>query len=392
MTTPVTHGTTRDPAATDSPAAAAWSRLLERLKSAGEVITGPIGAIDGRERAEGFRHLTRLVSIGHEMLVEKGDPTRPAFTRWMRPWRKVFGDNPRTVYDAAIIDGRRTYVIRGQRGTSAYLGICLYATGEDGARRIAGNVDDTELTIRRDGAFELWLAPPDADVPAGADHLPCDPDVTDVMFRQYFVDHTREQEATYTIEAATDAGPPPPLTEDVIARRLDALGAWVHETVEVEATLSALSASATASVFRHGNEFVDGEGHHVEPSVDLAVIRKVMPTPSIQYAGQWFEDLGDDEALVVTGVAPRSRYWSIQLLSRWMESGDWEHHPVALTGHDVTVDANGRFRVVVAHTDPGVGNWLATTGLRSANLAVRALLAEKPLDVAFQRVALPLEG
>ena len=287
-----------------------------------------------------------------------------------------------------MVDGARTYVIRGHRGGTTYLGICAYGTAEDGARRIVGNLDDADLAIGEDGTFEVWVGPADADVPGGADHLVTEPDVTDLMVRQYVHDVDTEVEGTYAIHAADDAGPPPPLDEQSIARRLDQLGTWVRETIELEATLSALSASVTESVFRHGGEFVDREGQAVDPAIDVGVIRRVMPAPSIQYAGQWFDDLGDDEALVVTGVAPNCRYWSIQLLTRWMESGDWVHHPVFLTGRDVTLDDDGRFRVVVAHRDPGDGDWLATTGLRSANLAVRALRADDVLDVTFERVSL----
>ncbi len=376
----------------ETPAIAAWHRLCDALRAATDVITGPIGAVNERERAEGVRHLARLFSIGHEMLVEKGDVTRPAFTRWMRPWRKVFGDNPRTVYDAAMIRGTRTYVIRGHRGDSAYLGICVYGTSDDGGRRIVANIDDTDLSVADDGGFEVWVGPDETDVPAHAVHLVTEPDVTDLMVRQYFHDADREAEATYTITSAADVGPPPPLDEATIAARLDTLAAWILDTFEVEASLSALSASASTSVFRHGSELVDRDGAAVEPDIDLAIVRKVMPAPSIQYSGQWFDDLGDDEALVITGTVPTCRYWSIQLLTRWMESGDWVHHPVVLTGADIEADADGRFRVVVAHEDPGAGTWLATTGLRHANLAVRALLADDVLDVEFARVPLPLQG
>lgn len=374
---------------THSPAISAWHRLLDTLRDAGDVVTGPIGAEDEREHAEGVRHLLRLVSIGHEMIVEKGDPTRPEFTRWMRSWRKVFGDNPRTVYDAALIDGSATYVVRGTRGSSTYLGVCAYGTAEDGGRRIVANVDDTDLPLE-DGCFTVIVGPAGVSVPAGAAHLVTEPDVTDLMVRQYVHDPDGEELGEYTIEAVDDAGAPAPLDELTIARRLDAMGAWVRDVIELEASLSSLSASVSSSVFRHGGEFVDSEGQQVDPNVDLGIVRKVMPAASIQYSGQWFDDLGDDEALVITGTAPTCRYWSIQLLTRWMESGDWVHHPVFLTGQDVSVDDEGRFRVVVAHKDPGGVDWLSTTGLKNANIAIRALLADGVLDVEFARVALPL--
>jgi hypothetical protein len=361
----------------------AWERLLDRLRETAAIVTGPIGAKTDRERAEGFRHITRVLSIATEMLVEKGDPAHPAFTRWMTPYRKMYGDNPRTVYDAAVISADRRYRISGSRGTSAYLGFCLYATDDNGAKRIVGNLDDDELTIAPDGSYTVDL---------GGSGLPLDPATSEVMVRQYFVDPETEVEASYTIEVIPPAGPPPPLSPAELAARLDALGAYVHDTVEAETTLSALSASITTAVFRAGKEYVDAHGAPtdapVDASVDASVVVRVMPTPAIQYSGSWFDDLRDDEVLVITGTAPTCRYWSVQLLTRFMESGDWLHHPVFLTGRDIAVAPDGTFRVVVAHRDPGGGTWLSTTGIMSGNIAVRALKAEGTLDVRFSRESL----
>jgi hypothetical protein len=354
----------------------AWNRLLDKLRDTAAVVSGPLGAHTDRERAEGYRHITRVLSIATEMLVEKGDPEHPAFTRWMSPYRKMYGDNPRTVYDAAVIDTDHVYRISGTRGTSAYLGFCLYATDENGGKRIVGNLDDDELSIGEDGSFEVLL---------GGSGMPLDPRTSEVMVRQYFVDPETEVEATYTIETVPSAGAPGPLTEQQLAARLDALGSYVHDTVEAETTLSALSASITTAVFRAGSEYVDRHGAPTDPPLDASVVVRVMPTPAIQYSGSWFDDLGEDEVLVIEGTAPTCRYWSIQLLTRFMESGDWLHHPVFLTGSDIDVAADGSFRVVVAHTDPGTGNWIDTTGLTSANIAVRALKAEDTLDVGVYR-------
>jgi hypothetical protein len=354
----------------------AWEGLLGRLRDTAAIVTGPLGSRTAREEAEGFRHITRVLSIATEMLVEKGDPAHPAFTRWMTPHRKMYGDNPRTVYDAAIISPGNAYRIAGRRGTSAYLGFCLYATDPGGAKRIVGNVDDDELTVAPDGSFELLL---------GGPGLALDPATTEVMVRQYFVDHEVEQEATYTIDTVPPAQAPAPLTPAELALRLAALGSYVHDTVEAETTLSALSASISNAVFRAGSEYVDSHGAPTDPPLDASVVVRVMPTPAIQYSGSWFDDLRDDEVLVVEGTAPICRYWSIQLLTRFMESGDWLHHRVFLTGRDIDVAADGSFRVVVAHSDPRDGTWLATSGVTSGNIAVRALKAEGTLDVRFSR-------
>ena len=365
-----------------SEAAAAWDRLLERLSATAAIVAGPLGGRTDRERAEGYRHITRVLSIATEMLVEKGDPARPAFTRWMSAHRKMYGDNPGTVYDAAILSPEHTYRIAGNRGTCAYLGFCLYATTPEGGKRIVGNLDDDELDIAGDGSFELSIG---RDKPQQGAFLELDDETTEVMVRQYFVDPANEQQATYTIETVPPNKPPAPLTEAEIAARLDALGTYVHDTVEAETTLSALSASITTAVFRAGKEYVDKHGAPTDPPVDAAVVVRVMPTPAIQYSGSWFDDLGDDEVLVVEGTAPTCRYWSVQLLTRFMESGDWVHAPVFLSGKDIALADDGSFTIDIAHRDPGRGNWIDTTGLASGNVAVRALKAEGTLDVRFRR-------
>ncbi len=379
MTTPTSQG----------PAHAAFERWLESLRAAGEVIVGELGGKDERERAEGFRHVARVADVAREMIIEKGDRTRPEFTRWMSSHRKVFGDNPHTIYDAALVDPTLTYRLTGTRGTTTYLGVCTYGTNpETGARRIATSLDDTELTLDDRGRFELWIGPADMQAPNGADRLTLDPDVTDLMIRQYRHDLEVEVDGEYTIRAVPDPGPPPPLDEATIAARFDEAGAWVQETVHVEATLSALVTSMTPGVLRAGQEFIDAGGEVTGPVLDLEVVAKVMPSPAIQYSGTWFDDLGDDEAIIVEGVAPTARYWSIQLLTRWMESGDWRHHRVFVTDRDVEVDADGRFTVVVSARDPGDAVWLSTSGLRNANVAMRALACSQPLDVQYKRTSL----
>lgn len=357
-----------------------WAALLESLREAGEIVSGPVGGRTDRELAEGYRHLTRIFSIATEMLLEKGDPAHPAFTRWMTAHRKMYGDNPGTVYDAAVISDGHAYVIRGRRGSHVYLGFCLYGSAPDGAKRIIGNLDDSDMDFGPDGSFELWLGGPSRD----RNWLALDGDTSEVMVRQYFRG-PEERQSTYQISTVPDGGTPPPVTLAFVEERLAAVGAYVRDTVEAETTLSALSASISQAVFRSGSMYVDSGGQPVDPPIDASVIVRVMPTPAIQYSGQWFDDLGDDEVLIVEGRVPDCRYLSIQLLTRFMESGDWEHHPVFLTDRELVLEPDGSFRVHIAHRDPGLGNWLSTTGLTSANVAVRALKAEGTLDVTFRR-------
>jgi hypothetical protein len=69
-----------------------------------------------------------------------------------------------------------------------------------------------------------------------------------------------------------------------------------------------------------------------------------------------------------------------------MESPEASLGEVIVSAGDASLDQDGRFRVVIAHEDPGTGDrWLPTTGLRNANVAVRSLLGTDPADVVFRR-------
>lgn len=92
-----------------------------------------------------------------------------------------------------------------------------------------------------------------------------------------------------------------------------------------------------------------------------------MPTPDIDYTGASFE-LADDEAVIVTGTAPRARYWSVQVFNRWLESPDYRFRRVSLNSAQVMLDADGTFRIVIAARDPGVPNWLDTAGLAAGQI------------------------
>jgi hypothetical protein len=85
---------------------------------------------------------------------------------------------------------------------------------------------------------------------------------------------------------------------------------------------------------------------------------------------------GSDEAVLVSFPVPRCRHWSVSLASYYFESLDYASHQSSLNGAQAEVDPDGVFRGVIAHRDPGVPNWLDTTGHTEGTLAVRFLLAE----------------
>lgn len=366
------------PARPDNALRVAWGDMLEQLRVAGETVLGEHGATDALDEAEAFRFLTRLTSAAFDMFIEYGDTAHPSFVRLMTPHRKFYGDNPDTFYDYASIRGTRRYRITGTRGTSSYLAFCIYGRDDSGKTRIVNNVSDRDLDIAPDGSFELHLAADSPDHGGGSDRdgsvswIETAPDVEAVIARQYFLDRGAETPATYSI-ACVDDTPAPALNALPLARRLRASG----EFVATGALFSAIAASTLAE-----------NPNALTIDSDAAAVAAFYPTPDNKYVGGWFH-LGPDDALVVEGQPPDSRYWSLVLMNRWMESLDAEHHQIILNNHQITLEPDGSFRIAVAHRDPGTANWLDTAGHQHGYVMFRWMQATNVTPPTFTVTTLP---
>jgi len=384
-----------DAATTMSASERAFRRLLADLEEAAQVLTGPKGATGAIERAEGFRYLTRVLSGALDMHLERADPERPAVTRMLTPTRKFLGDNPDTDYDYFPLCSDRTYRIRGSRGNVTYIGFCLYDERETGGIEVGGNLADEQLVYQPDGRFEIILSA--VRPSSAANWLELRPRVYCMLVRQYYLDRRKESRSEFTLEVLESPPPLPPFGEAALAARLAAVGRYVRETVDLSASLSVYaSLQGLEGEAKHSDgEVVGGvvrqdrlaRAQALAETIDPKVILGHMPTPDIMYTGAWWE-LDDDEAVVVEGPLPPARYWAVQIFNRWLESPDYRYLKVAINGREVRPRTNGTFRVVLAHQNPRVPNWLETAGHRAGQICLRALLCRQPLAITFRRVKL----
>jgi hypothetical protein len=104
------------------------------------------------------------------------------------------------------------------------------------------------------------------------------------------------------------------------------------------------------------------------------------------YHGYW--ELEPDQALVIEVTPPLCDYWNFQLNNHWMESLDYRHHPVAINKHQARARSDGSVRIVVAHRDPGVDNWISTAGHRRGTMCLRWIRAEQHPDPSTRVVEL----
>jgi len=63
-----------------------------------------------------------------------------------------------------------------------------------------------------------------------------------------------------------------------------------------------------------------------------------------------------------------------------MQTYDYAHRGVALNRAQTVAEADGTFRAVIAHRDPGVPNWLDTEGRAFGLVFWRFFLPEGPIE------------
>jgi hypothetical protein len=79
-------------------------------------------------------------------------------------------------------------------------------------------------------------------------------------------------------------------------------------------------------------------------------------------------------------------YFGFQLANLWGESVDYTYRFGSLNGQQCEVDDDGVTRIVVAHRDPGVPNWIDTSGLPEGFLTPRWAFAAPPPEADWPEI------
>ncbi|MDE2773357.1 MAG: DUF1214 domain-containing protein [Gemmatimonadota bacterium] len=336
-----------------------WDEFCDTLKAAGAALNFPGAPRDSFSQAEGYRYLSRLARGGLMAFVEYADPRAPVLHRVVHETVKLGSDNPDNYYQTAAIRGDYDYRITGQRNTVAYLGFGTQAGhyGQGGGMPPTGYVEDAELDIGPDGSFELIVS---SRTHAG-NWLPMTTESGTLIVRQTFLDRETEVPAELAIErinCSEDEKRSRPLTPEQIDEGLKSAGTLV-------AGAAMLFANWARGFQKHTNTL---------PMFDPEVSLAAGGDPNIvYYHSHWA--LAEDEALVIEAMPPECEHWNFQLNNYWMESLDYRHHTIHTNKHLAHYEEDGSVRIVVAHTDPGLPNWLETAGHASGTMCFRWIRA-----------------
>src|SRR5262245_59671553 len=354
----------------------AWAEACRRLEALGRTLLGPEFPKDERGRAEGVRALVRQLAFAPEWEVLGSDPRAPAFVRFQDPRVQWGGPNPDNAYLRAAIDPTATYRVWGNVSGVRQ---ALFSLNEGDMQLeqygVWGERSLDELERGPDGALEIMLSPSEQP----GNWIPMHPKARLFLIRVYLSDWERDVSPGFQIARVGLEGAPAPAPEPgALARSLDRALTWVERSVA------------------YWNRYTQEACARVKPNEAAPARSAAGGADNILY-GSCFWDLAEDEALVLCCELPRADYWGFALHSlHWLESGDFAGRQTSLSQHQAHIDADGRVRIVLAHRDPGVPNWLDVEGHRRGMLAYRFVRARgqpapeaRVVPLAALREALP---
>jgi hypothetical protein len=330
----------------------AFRELIETLREVEERwVSEEWGLADVGSIADGHRALIHILDGALSCHFES-DPAHPDFRRIVSPTRKMTGDNPDALYFEAPIDADRTYRVRGNVAGAVYTSITVEAGASEGkyATRTAGVINDTQFDIAPDGSYELFLGGP----PRDRSWLALDPEAARLTTRHYF--ETPEPAACdpdlhipLTIEVTDDPPGPPPTWDD------ERVAAGIHRVINYVRGKTVDAAKPTDDrptwVSTTPNVF-----NTPEVPGDLAFAAFDAAYAMAPYV------LGPDEALVITSRWPECRFANVSLWNRFLQTYDYVNRPVGRNRSNTTLEPDGSWRMIVAHEDPGLPNWIDTEG------------------------------
>ena len=339
----------------------AWDEFCDTLKAAGAALNFPGAPRDPFNQAEGYRYLSRLMRGGLMAFVEYADPRAPVLHRVAHETVKLGADNPDNYYQTAAIHGDFDYRISGRRNSVKYLSFGTQAGhyGQGGGMPPTGYIEAADIETDADGRFELIVS----SAPRHGNWLPMKSDSGTLIVRQTFLDRENEVPADLHIErinCAEEEKRPAPLTPEQIDAGLKSASTLV-------AGASMLFAKWARDFKKHSN---------LLPMFDPDVSLAAGGDPNIVYYHSHWE-VAEGQALVIEVMPPECEHWNFQLNNYWMESLDYRYHTIHTNKHLAHYEQDGSIRLVVAHRNPGLPNWLETAGHTSGTMCFRWIRARE---------------
>jgi hypothetical protein len=325
-----------------NPISMVWDRFCSGLSQAGrDVLSAPYDA-GGLDQVDGYHHIAQLLEQAlHWQLWADAD--FPRFVTLNDTFE--FADNR-----LAPVRAGASYRVTGNVSTLFDFNISLQEgwpfVGKPGTW---GDLGRSDLEMAPDGSFELIISHDRCE----GNWLPLPPEASMLHIREYFHDWERHSPGSFEIERLGSSGEAPPRMDPAqLSQRLDSVIDWIR--------------GYTPTHFKMISRLRAGPANVLQPA-----IRHGAGNSNIAYSFGRF-DLPADQCLLLEFPEPKTRLWGLQWLTTpWYENPDIANRATSVGGKQVFLNTDGKVRIAVCGADPGIPNWLDTTGYHEGILIAR---------------------
>lgn len=352
----------------DSATARAFAGLLEVLAEQDQAFAKPEWRVrTPQDAADARRMLLHTLMHALQTWLE-ADPQRPFFVSFINRHKKMLGDNPDARYHQTVIGGGHRYRIYGNLAGATYTSFTVEMGVGSESTGLGPTLNDTEFKTDADGNYEIFLTPEKE----GENWLPLPEGAVSLVTRHYYerelsINNDILHHIPIAIECL-DEVPPRPANNDA------AMAAGIRRVTEFmrRGVVRMDASNSPGWVSRVPNQFAKVEKD--DSNEEIAYAAKDNVYAMAPYV------LQPNQALVIRGRFPKGRFGSVLLHTQFLQTYDYETRQISLNRKQVKYEADGSFKIVVAHRDPGIPNWLDTEGRLFGIMFWRFQLPEEPIQ------------
>jgi len=279
------------------------------------------------------------------------DGQYPGIARFMTPRHHWFGrdvpgsrwgmDSPDFCYRIVSVDHGSNYVLRGQATCEEPITSFYSLMGENNAApTILSLLDGLDVPRDAQGNFEITIGPEAAD--GRPNHIQTQPGTMQIWNRDAISDWNAQTPNAMRIELLDPPSRDPLSDDDLVAWLAPAITDGVYYEYYMAATLM----TRPPNVIRPPASSGPFGGMASQATTSAHIV------------------LEDDEALIVTTNKAGAEFRNSVLGDVLFNSLNYWDHTSCLNSAQMAADETGLYTCVVAPHDPGVHNWLDTTGVR----------------------------
>jgi hypothetical protein len=357
----------------DKPLHDAWHAFCDRLKHAGDKVFKDANPPAPLHRAEAYRFLTQNLGQAFDLALETKDPAFPQIHYFTHPTMKLGGDVSDFTYRQAWISGDHTYRITGRKGTARWFNLTVQGpkpakipgTDFPPLHEPFGDVPEAnifghQIKADADGNFDLYIGGPER----SENWLPTTPGSRKLFIREAF-DAWGETPTTLTIERVGVDSPRPMATPERMIEAFEWAGDFVEGIMRDWPEHSWMTSGGVC----------DPNQRNAFPADKSA--NDANDAKRGRMAANMIWRLAPDEALIVE-MDNHDGFWLFGMGAVFGQSLDFLNRSTSFAPARAKVDDDNVVRMVIAHDDPGVHNWLDTQGFSDGNLGYRNLMSQNP--------------